>query len=457
VVSPAGLGKTLLCQVLVRQFAERFAVATLSSTRLCTRRALLQAILFELGLPFRDMEEGELRLSLIDHVEPGERTKNGMLLLVDEAHTLPIRLLEEIRMITNLVRDGEPRVRVVLAGSGILEERFASPKLESFNQRIAARCFLEPLTRLETEDFVNTQLAAAGAVSCDIFTEDAAAAIHRLTDGIPRLINQVADHALMLATAGGQRQIDAAGIEEAWIDLQQLPAPCSAAASGNDAPTETNVVEFGSLADEADAGCVEFAPTDDAATLDPSATLDEIEQRVADAHQKFNSPDFSGPAPGDEQFDPMDDVRPEVELLFQQAEDPFADEFEEEEIVDPRAIPFRGLDENERAPSEREDLQITGGVDDAPPGQPNLVVIGEAEIADAETPEAEETVAKVHEQVRVADVDETEPDSDITPADDRDIIVIDDHSQRSGEKSPAGRPRRRDYRRLFAQLRQRQA
>ncbi len=67
----------------------RFQVATLASARLCTRRALLQNILFELKLPYRDREEGELRLSLIDHLEPTDKCPHGMLLLVDECTHCP--------------------------------------------------------------------------------------------------------------------------------------------------------------------------------------------------------------------------------------------------------------------------------------------------------------------------------------------------------------------------------
>src|SRR5262245_5548935 len=67
---PAGTGKSILCQVLAIQFCGQMEVALLTSGRLCTRRALLQAILFELGLPYRGMEESELRLSLIDHLSP---------------------------------------------------------------------------------------------------------------------------------------------------------------------------------------------------------------------------------------------------------------------------------------------------------------------------------------------------------------------------------------------------
>src|SRR3954470_1129032 len=88
-IGAPGTGKTLLCRVLAAQFRDRFQVAMLSSGRLGTRRALLQAILFELDLPYRGLEEGELRLSLIDHVAPRGPAHNaaadvGLVLIVDE-------------------------------------------------------------------------------------------------------------------------------------------------------------------------------------------------------------------------------------------------------------------------------------------------------------------------------------------------------------------------------------
>src|SRR5688500_18751927 len=152
VVGPAGSGKSLLCQTLAKQFRGRLHVALLGNVRLATRKALLQNILFELKLPYREMDEGELRMSLIDHLEkPG--ASDGLLLVVDEAQTLPLRLFEEIRLLTNLVQNGQSRVRLVLAGSMALEERLASPKLESFHQRIAARCYLQSLNREETASY----------------------------------------------------------------------------------------------------------------------------------------------------------------------------------------------------------------------------------------------------------------------------------------------------------------
>ena len=215
---------------------------------------------------------------------------------------------------------------LVLAGGSRLEERFASAKLESFNQRVAARCYLEPLSHDETADYVRAQLSAAGAAPDGIFTEAALTAIHRAADGIPRLINQVADHALVLAAAGGQPCIDADGINEAWSDLQQLPAVLTATAADDQGSASSHVVEFGSLDD----GEYEPAPVGVATAVaegppsGPSERLDQIERHMAEFQQEM-SPDGPGDAQAaGDQFDPVSNVLPEVDLVFDEAENPFA-------------------------------------------------------------------------------------------------------------------------------------
>lgn len=253
VIGPAGCGKTLLLQAMAERFRGRFDVAMLSNGRLATRRALLQAILFELAMPYRGLEEGELRLALFDRLQPGVSQAEGLLLLIDEAHLLPLRLLEEVRMITDFMRSGEPRVRLVLAGAAALEERLATPRLGSLQQRITSRCYLEALDRNDTAAYVRHQIASVGGEPRNVFTDGAIDTIYRATEGIPRLVNQTCDHALVMACAGGVRPIDAAGIEEAWADLQQLPTPWSQAPGYSDpsATTEDSVIEFGLLDDSA--------------------------------------------------------------------------------------------------------------------------------------------------------------------------------------------------------------
>src|SRR5262245_23172030 len=142
VIGTAGTGKSLLLQVLAAQYREKFDVVLLACAQMCTRRALLQAIHFELGLDYRQRDEGQLRLSLLDQLLSASEAVEGLLLLVDEAQALSTALLEELRVLTNLACNGLPRVRLVLAGLPSLEEKLAGPELESFSQRLAARTYL---------------------------------------------------------------------------------------------------------------------------------------------------------------------------------------------------------------------------------------------------------------------------------------------------------------------------
>ena len=253
------------------------------------------------------------------------------MLLVDEAHTLPFRLLEEIRLLTNLTRNDQPLVRLVLAGGPVLEERFASPKLDSFSQRLSARCYLEALNRTETKDYIQSQINAAGGRGDRIFPEAACQSVFQATGGVPRLINQVCDHALLLAYVAGRKTIEPASIEEAWADLQQLPTPWT---EGRRAiKPNSGVIEFGALddpagrrperrTDAAGAGLADFARrrkrAGGATVREPGQQIHRIERLLAEA---------------DDDFQPAGSIGPEVELCFEETPHPFQEEFEHEEVV----------------------------------------------------------------------------------------------------------------------------
>jgi type II secretory pathway predicted ATPase ExeA len=349
-IGAAGTGKTQLLQVLAQHFAEKYHVARLTGASLCTRRALLQSILFELNLPYRGMEEGELRLSLIDHLRPSRECPHGMVLMVDEAHALPVRLLEEVRLITNLVDQGTPRVRLVLAGTLAFEERMASPKLAAFNQRVASRCYLHSMKWCETIDYVRQHLQRAGARGTTIFTEAALRAIHTATDGIPRLVNQLCDHAFLLASAGGKRTIDVAGIQESWADLQQLPTPWS---ETNQPATAT--IEFGAL-HENQHSTEHNAPlasshngmtkeTFDQPLEHVEEAFDDLQLKIAslhddEEHSELLTDDEQETGILDFDFQPRG-AGNEVQISLNEMRELFGDGFEEEEIVIDR---FAALD-----------------------------------------------------------------------------------------------------------------
>ena len=315
------------------------------------------------------MDEGELRLALIDYLTVDEECPHGMVLLVDEAHTLPLRLLNELRMLTNVVRDGRPAVRLVLAGSGTLEERFASPKLDSFSQRLVGRCFLEAFNRTETERYIRVQIGLARGEDVarllddetgvpepsdegtqqggNPFSADACQSVYQATGGVPRLINQLCDHVLMLTYVAGRQQIASADVDEAWADLQQLPMPWKA--EDRDDGDSNGVIEFGGLDDQPEdtdrmgdeepaASSLRISPTTDEGepefvelgvleqdvlepdvleqgAVEPAEQLIQIEHLLSDAEEEFR---------------PIGSIGPEVELVF---EDPFEEPFEREEVV----------------------------------------------------------------------------------------------------------------------------
>jgi type II secretory pathway predicted ATPase ExeA len=345
IIGPSGMGKSLLCQVLAEQFQKTFQVALLASTHLDTRRSLLQAILYELSRPYRGMDEGELRLSLVDYITLSDDCNRGVVLLVDESHHLPLRLLDEIRSLTNLTRDMQPAVRMVLAGSHVLEERFASPKLESFSQRISARCYLEAFQRSETQAYIQSRISVCGGRGGEVFPAETCQMVHKATDGVPRLINQVCDHVLLLAYAAGIRQIEPAHVEEAWADLQQLPTPWTAPA----APSGDSVIEFGGLDDaplELPPIAGKIAAAEDkgpaeAAVMQPTLVA-ETAVDATDDPQTFEQLRHIQKLLADVQaeFQPVATIGPEVELVFETPH-PFTETFEEEEVIADRyaAVP----------------------------------------------------------------------------------------------------------------------
>ncbi|MFM8893033.1 MAG: AAA family ATPase, partial [Planctomycetia bacterium] len=115
VVGPPGTGKSLLLAKVAESVGEDFTVALLSGARICTRRALWQSILAEIGRPYRGIDEADLRISLVEIVRSLAAGGSGLVILVDEAHTLPLRLIEELRLLANMPTP-LPAVHIVLAG-----------------------------------------------------------------------------------------------------------------------------------------------------------------------------------------------------------------------------------------------------------------------------------------------------------------------------------------------------
>jgi type II secretory pathway predicted ATPase ExeA len=339
VVGPAGSGKSLLLAKLAEHLRDDFDVALLSGARICTRRALWQAVLAAIGEPYRGLDEGELRIGIVERVRGLAATGSGLVILVDEAHTLPIRLIEELRLLTNIPTP-LPAVHIALAGSSALEERLGSPRMESMAQRIATRHYLEPLDHAETMAYLRTQARAAGTAWEKLFEPGCDDAIYSACEGVPRLINQLCDQALVLAGGAGRFVATAADIAAAWREIQRLPAPttlaraaATSAASPHDDDPDPGDFRDGDAIDF-EAGCAAPPTLPDQLTdlgggvgVIEFGDLGDFSETV---HASPSAPEATtaGGAPPRAAPDPIDG--PEVELVFDPAADPFEEFFDDD-------------------------------------------------------------------------------------------------------------------------------
>lgn len=234
-----GSGKTLLGQCLIEALGDGAVSAFVVNSHFRDRTALIQAVLFDLGLPHDKGTEQELRLRLTDFLLRNCQEGRRAVVVIDEAHHLSPDLLEELRLLGNLEAGASKAVHIVLIGQPSLLEVLAKPELASLCQRLEIRASLAPLAQDEAVDYLLHHLRRAGARPEQVIDEEALALIARGARGVPRLLNQVARQALVLADAAEADQVD---VE---VALEALAALGIAAPEEEEAETIALVAEDG--------------------------------------------------------------------------------------------------------------------------------------------------------------------------------------------------------------------
>ncbi|MGH8224648.1 MAG: AAA family ATPase [Gammaproteobacteria bacterium] len=220
-----GTGKTTLVRRLLAEMPAGVEIAFLFNPEV-SRRALLLALLAELGLPRPPptSEHSELLARLYRHLLAAHTRGHRVVLVIDEAQRLGPEVLEEVRLLTNFETDRRKLLNVILVGQPELRTTLARPDLRQLAQRITARYHLGPLSLADTDAYIRHRLRLAGAPG-RIFGPRAVRAVHRHSRGIPRLINLICDRALMAAYTRGLREVDAAVVAEAVHELAGVAAP----------------------------------------------------------------------------------------------------------------------------------------------------------------------------------------------------------------------------------------
>lgn len=221
-----GTGKTTIIRSLLEQLPSHAEVALILNPRVTPAEFLL-TICEELHL---EVPEGgrESTKTLMDmlghHLLDAHARGRRVVLIVDEAQNLSAETLEQVRLLTNLETATTKLLQIILIGQPELRTLLDQPELRQLAQRITGRYHLSPLSREETAGYVRHRMRVAGATT-ETFTPTALAEVHRLSQGIPRVINVIADRSLLGAFTREDHRVGTSYIRDAAAEVYGRPVP----------------------------------------------------------------------------------------------------------------------------------------------------------------------------------------------------------------------------------------
>ncbi len=192
-----GTGKTTLCRALLNRLDDRVKTAFILNPSFSDVE-LLQLILRDLGISDHTASN---KLELIDSLNrfllEQSAQGNNVAIIIDEAQTLNVKQLEEVRLLSNLETEKHKLLQILLVGQPELFDKLKLPELRQLNQRVSVRYNIIPLQLDDVKNYIQHRLKTAGALSRIQFTEEAFEAVYRHSNGVPRLINVICDRALL--------------------------------------------------------------------------------------------------------------------------------------------------------------------------------------------------------------------------------------------------------------------
>lgn len=222
VTGEVGTGKTTVLRWMMRRFDSMVLVAYIFNPRLSVAE-FYQHLTKLLGVNEWETKS-DLLFTLGRNLESRHMRGLRTVLIIDEAQGLSPNVLEEIRLLSNFETDTNKQLQIVLTGQPELRDVLNNPALRQLKQRVALRCEIKALPDVnETERYITSRLLVAGAERTDIFTPAAIDFIFRCSEGIPRLINNLCDNALLTGYAAEKQTISRDIIEEVAETFDMLP------------------------------------------------------------------------------------------------------------------------------------------------------------------------------------------------------------------------------------------
>ena len=217
-----GCGKTTICRRLLAELdPQRYDTALILTPRL-TEAQMLRSILIDLGEKKCARCTAELIAQI--HAVLLARTEAGkvIVLVIDEAQDLSLEVLEQIRLLSNLETDKQKLLQILLAGQPELKRILARHDMRQLRQRILVTAEVKPLSRTDLAQYVHHRLTCAGGTSRIGFSGVALFVIHRLSRGIPRIVNQLCDKSMLSAFTRSSNEVRLCDVVCAYQEVSWL-------------------------------------------------------------------------------------------------------------------------------------------------------------------------------------------------------------------------------------------
>ena len=202
-----GSGKTTLINYLLGKIEEDIKVGVITNTYVSPTQ-FLRMICQEFDLADENLDKSGMLHLLQGFLIRQFAERKRVVLIIDEAQNLSPKMMEEVRMLSNLEDEKNHLIQMILVGQPELINKLKRRDLVQFAQRVTVHCHLEGLNENEVKDYILYRLKVAGANRLDIFTDEAIEIISRYSKGIPRIINILCDTALVYGYADNLRKIE---------------------------------------------------------------------------------------------------------------------------------------------------------------------------------------------------------------------------------------------------------
>ncbi len=192
-----GTGKTTVLRVFMEIWKEKAEIALILTPRLSPEEFLV-ALLDDLSIKYDETSKTNMLKSFRDFLLEKSQQKMPVIIIVDEAQSLPDETIEELRLLSNLETEKEKLLQIILIGQPELEKRLNKGSLRQLKQRITVKVRLKPLVSSEILEYINYRLIKAGKGFLQL-GEGLSKPIYEFSKGIPRIINLITSRSIMSA------------------------------------------------------------------------------------------------------------------------------------------------------------------------------------------------------------------------------------------------------------------